>query len=57
MKRPADWEKEEERLAPASLAAHHPTGWFDQLYATGASGEVQMPWSRIEPHPLLTGWA
>ena len=56
MNGPADWEKEEERLAPASLAAHDPTGWFDQLYAAGASGEVQMPWSRIEPHPLLTGW-
>jgi hypothetical protein len=56
MKRPADWEKEEERLAAASLAAHDPTGWFDQLYAAGASGQVQMPWSRIEPHPLLTGW-
>src|SRR5215211_1984236 len=56
MKRPADWEKEEERLASASLAADDPTGWFDQLYAAGASGKVQMPWSRIEPHPLLTGW-
>jgi hypothetical protein len=30
--------------------------WFDQLYAAGASGQVQMPWSRIEPHALLTGW-
>jgi hypothetical protein len=56
MNRPADWEKEEERLAAASLAAHDPTGWFDQLYAAAASGDVQMPWSRIEPHPLLTGW-
>jgi 2-polyprenyl-3-methyl-5-hydroxy-6-metoxy-1,4-benzoquinol methylase len=56
MNGPADWEKEEERLAAASLAAHDPTDWFDQLYAAGASGQVQMPWSRIEPHPLLTGW-
>jgi SAM-dependent methyltransferase len=53
---PADWEKEEERLASASLAADDPTGWFDQLYAAGASGQVQMPWGRIEPHALLTGW-
>jgi hypothetical protein len=35
MNGPADWEKEEERLAAASLAAHDPTGWFDQLYAAG----------------------
>ncbi len=54
---PDDWEQEEERLASRSLAAGNPTGWFDQLYAAGATGRVQMPWSRAEPHPLLTGWA
>ena len=32
-----------------------PTGWFDQLYAAAARGQLQMPWSRIDPHPLLTG--
>jgi SAM-dependent methyltransferase len=53
---PGDWEEEEERLASASLAADDPTGWFDQLYAAGVSGQVQMPWSRIEPHPMLTSW-
>jgi hypothetical protein len=53
---PGDWEEEEERLASASLTSDDPTGWFDQLYAAGASGQVQMPWSRIEPHPMLTGW-
>jgi SAM-dependent methyltransferase len=52
-----DWEREEERLASRSLAAGDPTGWFDQLYAAGATGRVQMPWSRAEPHPLLAGWA
>jgi hypothetical protein len=54
---PAEWEKEEGRLASALLAAGDPTGWFDQLNAAGASGQVQMPWSRIDPHPLFTGWA
>lgn len=27
------------------------TGWFDELYAAGASGRVRLPWSRTEPHP------
>lgn len=50
-------EDEEARLAAASLAAGDPTGWFDRLYAAGAAGRVPLPWSRREPHPLLTDWA
>jgi hypothetical protein len=50
---PVDWEEEEERLASRSLAAGDPTGWFDRLYAAVASGRVAMPWSRVQPHPLL----
>jgi SAM-dependent methyltransferase len=50
-------EDEEARLAAASLAAGDPTGWFDRLYAAGAAGRVAVPWSRREPHSLLTEWA
>jgi SAM-dependent methyltransferase len=50
-------EDEEARLAAASLAAGDPTGWFDRLYAAGTAGRVPIPWSRSEPHPLLTEWA
>jgi SAM-dependent methyltransferase len=50
-------EAEEARLAAASLATGDPTGWFDRLYAAGAAGRVPVPWSRREPHPLLTEWA
>jgi ubiquinone/menaquinone biosynthesis C-methylase UbiE len=50
-------EAEEARLAAASLATGDPTGWFDRLYAAGAAGRVPVPWSRREPHPLLTQWA
>lgn len=53
---PIDWEEEEERLSARALAAGDATGWFEQLYAAGASGRVQMPWSRVEPHRLLTDW-
>jgi SAM-dependent methyltransferase len=49
-------EDEEARLASASLAAGDPTGWFDRLYAAGACGQVPVPWSRRDPHPLLTEW-
>ncbi len=60
MQLPADvraLEDEEARLATASLAMGDPTGWFDRLYAAGAAGTVPVPWSRREPHPLLTDWA
>jgi SAM-dependent methyltransferase len=54
---PIDWEQEEERLASRALAAGDATGWFDELYQAGASGMVQLPWSRLNPHPLLVDWA
>jgi hypothetical protein len=50
-------EEEEARLASASLAAGDPTSWFDRLYAAGARGQVPVPWSRRQPHPLLVQWA
>jgi SAM-dependent methyltransferase len=56
-KPPIDWEEEEERVAAQSLASGDPTGWFEQLYAAGASGRVTMPWNRAEAHPLLVEWA
>lgn len=51
------WRAQEDRLAARALAAGDPTGWFDQLYAAGAAGEVDLgPWAREEPHPLLVEW-
>jgi SAM-dependent methyltransferase len=55
--RSMDWEKEEERLLRRAVATGDVTGWFDDLYAAGASGRVQVPWSRTDPHPLLEAWA
>jgi SAM-dependent methyltransferase len=49
-------EQEERRLASRSLAAGDSTGWFDELYAAGVAGRVHIPWSRTDPHPLLTDW-
>ncbi len=49
-------EQEERRLASRSLAAGDPTGWFDELYAAGVAGRIEVPWSRTDPHPLLTEW-
>jgi SAM-dependent methyltransferase len=51
------WDAHGDRLAARSLATGDPTGWFDRLYSAAAAGEVPMPWSRTEPHPLLTQWA
>jgi len=54
---PIDWEQAEDSFVGPSLAAGDATGWFDKLYAAGAEGQVTMPWSRTDPHPLLVGWA
>lgn len=49
-------EQEERRLFSRSLAAGDPTGWFDELYAAGVAGRIQVPWSGSDAHPLLTEW-
>lgn len=54
---PEGWEERGSRLASRSIAGGDPTGWFDQLYAEGAAGDVAMPWDRTSPHPLLVEWA
>jgi hypothetical protein len=51
-----DWRVEADRLSTAAMARGRPTAWFDELYAAAAAGEVEMPWDREEPHPLLRQW-
>ncbi len=51
-----DWEQRADRLAARSLAAGDAIGWFEQLYAAGRAGSVEMPWNREHPHPLLAAW-
>ncbi len=51
------WEAQEERIVSRYLTAQDPTGWFDRLYGAGADGQVEMPWARTDPHPLLVQWA
>ena len=50
------WQGEADRLARASVGRGDPTGWFEELYAAGESGEVEMAWDRSEPQPLLADW-
>ena len=51
------WRAQEDRLASRSLATGDPVGWFDELYAAGAAGEVDLgPWVRDTPNPLLVAW-
>ncbi len=47
----------EDRLTAQALAAGDPAGWFERFYRAAAAGEVELPWSRAEPHRLLTRWA
>jgi SAM-dependent methyltransferase len=45
------------RMAAESIAAGDPTGWFEQLYAAAAAGQVTVPWDRGTPGRYLTQWA
>lgn len=56
MTEPRGWQAEADRLANASVERGDPTGWFEELYAAGESGEVTMAWDRSDPHPLLAEW-
>jgi pimeloyl-ACP methyl ester carboxylesterase/SAM-dependent methyltransferase len=51
------WEEQAGRLAAAALAEGEPAAWFDRIYAAARAGEVDMPWDRAVPQPLLAAWA
>ncbi len=51
-----DWDRRGDELAAESIAQGRPTQWFDRLYAEGVDGTTEMPWDRVEPHPLLEEW-
>lgn len=51
------WQDEADRLAHESVGRGDPTGWFERLYAEGASGAATMAWDREGPHPVLAEWA
>ncbi len=47
----------EDRLTAQALADGDPAGWFERFYRASATGKVELPWNRAEPHRLLTRWA
>lgn len=51
-----DWDAESARLAARALRAGEPTAWFEELYAAGRRREIDMPWDRPGPLPLLADW-
>jgi SAM-dependent methyltransferase len=51
-----DWDAESARLAARALRAGEPTAWFEELYAAGRRREIDMPWDRPSPLPLLADW-
>ena len=53
---PREWQAETGRLAVRAVADGAPTRWFEELYAAARRGEVEMPWDREAPFPLLVPW-
>ncbi len=54
---PLSWQRDADRLARPAVAAGAPTAWFEQLYAAGRRGEVDLPWQRELPNQCLVEWA
>jgi SAM-dependent methyltransferase len=48
-----DWDELAGRLGAEAVAAGDPTRWYEQLWAAGARGDVDLPWDRTAPHDLL----
>ena len=53
---PEDAEEIARRMAAESIAAGHPTAWFERLYAAAQAGQAAVPWDRGAPSRYLTGW-
>lgn len=51
-----DYDPTELPILAAAEARGDGTGWFEEFYAAGAAGATSMPWSRTDPHPLLSEW-
>ncbi|MBP2473216.1 SAM-dependent methyltransferase [Crossiella equi] len=51
------WSDQADRLAHRAIAGGTPTAWFEQVYRAGLAREVDLPWDRTEPQPLLVEWA
>ena len=51
-----NWVHRADELAGQAYADGEPTAWFDQLYAEGAAGVIDMPWDRTDPHPVFREW-
>lgn len=45
------------RLSAEFVGAGDPTGWFEQLYKEGESGDSIVPWVQGVANPLLVEWA
>jgi SAM-dependent methyltransferase len=51
-----EWRPEAHRPPSATLVAAGSIGGFEQRYTAGGLDVVQMPWARMDPHPLLRRW-
>lgn len=45
------------KLIAESLARGDATGWFEELYAAAASGDLDVPWDRPTPAEPIDEWA
>lgn len=53
----ADWQGLADSLAERALRAGDATGWFEELYAAGRAGQVDVPWDRAGPREPVLQWA
>lgn len=47
------WAAAADRLGAAAARDGEPTRWFEELWSSAARGEVDTPWARTEPMPVV----
>ncbi len=48
-----DWDEAANRRGVRAVADGEPTRWFEEIWSAGVRGELDMPWDRRDPNPLV----
>jgi SAM-dependent methyltransferase len=48
-----DWDEAANRSGIQAVADGEPTRWFEEIWSAGVRDEIDMPWDRRAPNPLI----
>jgi hypothetical protein len=44
------------QLALEAMQQGEPSAWFETMYAEAGNDATQIPWAKMNPHPILSAW-